>query len=242
MTGIVVRQAREEDVARLVEVEKQAWGHFGTDIYTRDHFVAWLDVHRVGFLVAEFNGLVVGYIYGQLMNFELSNIPHFTSCNEITDFGYTRKTHNPNGNSLYGISVVSVQPGAGRMLNKSIFALTEKLRKQYYFGFPRLSNFDLYMKELERSSQWYVAQHIPEEVIALWYAIECAKMVGGKIWTGICYVQPDLELPLPKIPDPVLCSHLKSGVFGIVRIIKNFMKDPSSRNYATLCVYKSTLY
>ncbi len=237
---IIVRQAKPRDVLGVLSVEQKTWEHLGTTVYTKDHFETWLDVHPEGFLVAEFEGQIVGYTHGQKMNLSLTedSIAKFTSCDEMTDYGFTRKTHDPNGNSLYGISTTSIKRGAGKCLHREQYNLTKKWGLIYCFGFPRISGFAAYIEELENLGVCGKMTPEFEKEIALWYAIECAKMVNGKIW-DICPRQPELKLPKPKKPDPVLTIHIKNPGHGLAAVIPNFMKDPQSKNFATLCALQT---
>ncbi len=236
MTSVIVRQARMEDVVELVEVEKQTWSDLGTEVYGAGQFQSWLEVNPVCFLVAENKGKLVGYVYGQMMNFSVDDIPKFVSSDEVTDHGYTRKTHNPSGDSLYGMSVVSIQPGAGKVLIQAFYQLVIDLRKKCSFSFPRISGFDAYCRQLEETG--VLPFPIPQDLeadVALWYAVECAKLAGEKVW-DVCSVPPLFSLPKPIAPDPVLNWHLRhwhlpASRLGIVKVLHNFMPDRQSRNY-----------
>lgn len=239
MTGIVVRPARIEDISELAEVEKRAWGNLGTEVYGAGQFQSWLEVNPICFWVAEYEKRLVGYVYGQLNNFSVADIPRFVSCDEVTDHGHTRKTHNFNGDSLYGMSVTSIQPGAGKPLIYALYQRVVDLGKKCYFAFPRISGFDAYCRRLEETG--ILAAKISPELeadIALWYTVECAKLAGEKVW-DICPVPPQFSLPKPIAPDPVLNWHLRhwhlpSTRLGIVKVLHGFMPDPQSRNYTVL--------
>jgi hypothetical protein len=242
MIDMVVRLAKEEDLPELENVEKQVWTDLGTEVYGRAQFESWLSVNPACFLVAESRGRLVGYVYGQIMNFSVADIPSFVSCEAVTDHGHTRGTHNSLGDSLYGMSVASIQPGAGKLLIRALYQLVLDLEKKCYFAFPRISGFDHYCRELEQQRIFETITPALEAAVALWYTVACAKLEGHKVW-NICPMP--LLLPLPPVskPDPVFNWHLRHWhlphmQLGVVSVLHQFMPDPESRDYTVFICSK----
>lgn len=239
LMGMTVRLARRRDLLELVELEQLVWLGTGVPTYVLAHFCTWLKINPACFLVAEYQGKIVGYSYQQRINFSLADVSKFVSHEEATDCGYTLKTHLDSGNSFYGVSIVSVKVGAGIILDREMYKLGQRLGLRYYLGFPRLAGFDRYMRGLERNWQWDALTKELEAEIALWYAIKCVEMAGGKIWS-VC--PPALARPLywpkPSRPDPVLNWHLKNKEFGLAGVVSNYLPDLSSRNYAAFNIFE----
>lgn len=234
MTDMVVRLAKETDVLELEQLEKKVWEGLGTEVYNREHFHAWLSINPSCFLVAQYQQQVVGYVYGQSMNFAVGDISKFVSCDSVTDHGYTRTTHDPLGDSLYGMSVASIRPGAGKLLIRALYGLVESGRKKCYFAFPRISGFDRYCLELEAIGRFAGISPELEAQIALWYTVECARLEGFTVW-NTCPA-PKIMLPPVSKPDPVLNWHLRhwhlpERKLGIVGVLHRFMPDQQSRDY-----------
>src|SRR3989339_391633 len=154
LSDLFVRLARRQDIATLVKLEQRVWLGTGVPLYTVIHFSTWLKINPDCFLVAEYQEKIVGYSYQQRINFSLADVPKFVSHEEATDNGYTLKTHLADGNSLYGVSIVSIKVGAGIVLDRAMYGLGQRLGLRYYLGFPRLAGFDRYMRELEKNWQW----------------------------------------------------------------------------------------
>ena len=235
-----MREARDSDVPRLVEIETQVWKPLGTEVFTPGHFHAWLEIDPRLLLVAVVKGNIYGYTYTQEIDFDFGDLSAFTTFDSFTDRGYTRSTRVKGGNSLFGVTIASVGHGAGKVLHAANLALTHTLRKEYFVTTSRISGFDEYMRVPEVASAFLNAEPLLEADAALWYTMKCMKMLNGKIWPT-CPREPMLVLPSPKVPDPVLASHLRTTKeLGLAAVLAQFMNDPSSRNYAALSVYQNT--
>ena len=232
-----VRQAARKDIAALVEVERRTFGASGTDCYGEDYFSAWLDIHPEGLWLAESAGRAVGYGYAQGFRFEFDRLNELTTHDEVTDCGYTRSTHRPDGNSLYGLAIASIAPGAGRALLGHMLDLTRRLGKTYFLGSARIAGFDNYMKTLEDGGH-PVLGAASEAEIALWYAHACAEMTRSKVWPTMPR-KPALALPTPAGPDPVLNKHIAFSGYGMASLLPKYMRDPQSRHYGVCVVYRN---
>ncbi len=233
---IIVRRAQEKDIPQLINIEHLIWKPLGTPVFDASYFIAWLKVNPEGFFVAECDKIVVGYTYTQIFDFAFKDIESFPSFDELTDHAYTTKTHNPAGNAVFGLTITSIQKGAGRKMHEALLEYAQALKKEYFVAATRLSELNTYINMLINSG--YEITDSLEKEVALWYAIECTKMLNGKIW-DICTKQPDIELPQPEKPDSVVAAHLSvNKEFGLAALLPKFMQDPQSKNYAILNVYQ----
>lgn len=105
MAKLEIRCARENDIAKLIRVDREA---FLDDwpkelLLTEDYFKTWLEVFPEGFFVASLDDKPVGYAAVEIIEHNIENpIP---SWYKATDNGFIRRTHNPSGNTVYGVSI-----------------------------------------------------------------------------------------------------------------------------------------
>jgi ribosomal protein S18 acetylase RimI-like enzyme len=102
---IKIRQAKIEDIPQILEAEKAAWGE--ERAATFEMFESRIKTFPEGNLVAVLDGKIVGVVVVEIINSNLLN--NFSTWYEITDNGFIAKTHNPKGDTLYGVTL-SVHP------------------------------------------------------------------------------------------------------------------------------------
>lgn len=236
MSTLVIREVEARDIVRLEALEKKIWSGLGTAILSASDITQWFANHSPFFLVAEYDGELVAYYYGQCADFSMEHIDEYTAPHILSKTGYTIHVHKADGNSVEGLSVVSCMKGAARALNQEVYTRVRRLKKDFYFGYSRLSGFDSYLRGLPAHTRGY-ADSCDEYHVALWYAHESMKLINGKIWETWCTPQPPLCLPPPTVPDPVLSFHAKGTAFGLLRVVPEFMPDPESRNYGAFLAY-----
>src|SRR5690606_33300620 len=151
----------------------------------------------------------------------------------FTDQGFTRRTHRASGNSINGMSICSSMPGAGRALFEVIFEQLRREGRRYYFGFARIPGFAAYRERLGVD-----VSRIDHKRLATWYALGCARRVGGLGRDGVAYTG-DLHLPEPDAPDPVLSKMLKHPGFGVAAVLPDWHEDPASLNVCVMVLYKN---
>lgn len=139
-------QEKDSLLNQIEAVEKSAWPD---ELEApRDKFQARIDVFSEGFIIAEVNSVVKGMSTAQLTNYDPNGK---LSWNELTDNGYIRKSHNPEGNALYVVSVAVASDtqglGLGSKLVDAQKELTTKLGKKYLFLGARVPGYDAYCKE-----------------------------------------------------------------------------------------------
>jgi hypothetical protein len=236
-TSFFVRQAERRDLETIVALEQARFGGSGVEAYGPEHVRGWFEINPAGMVVAEREGRVVGYQYSQRWRFGFDRLAALTTHDEVTDGGHARATHDPAGNAWYGISFCSIASGAGRALLESIFQAMPGHGVDYFVGASRIPGFDSYVCGLDATGiDWRAATS--ESRLALFYAYACAKMSGAKIWPSMP-PQPELHLPLPPRPDPVLNKHMQIPAHGMAAFLPGYIHDPSSRNYGVFLVYQA---
>lgn len=100
-----VRQARIEDVFKIIRLDNIVWPNFPAD---EKMIRSRIETFPEGQLVAEINGTIVGAVFTQRINYQEWINKNFT-WEEVTDRGTIRRTHNPKGKVLYGVGM-SVLP------------------------------------------------------------------------------------------------------------------------------------
>ncbi len=234
-----IRGVSAADVDVLETLEAQVWGALHMYALTRDDLTRWMQVQSSFFIVAEHNNVIVGYFLGQHNHFDPVSIDQYIKLDIITGKGYINIPHDPAGDSLYGISIVSVMRGAGHALYQRVLHELAAQKKKYYFGYVRLAGFRPFLQTLNPQEQVHAATQ-GLDTVALWYAHECMERIGGKVWAQ-CTAKPTLALPSPP-PDPILSFHVKNcnGAFGLMRVVPHYMHDPASINYSAFLVYECT--
>ena len=104
-----IRQATIEDLPEIIRVEKEAWpeGIEASD----DMFRSRIEVYPEGVFVAVYDKKIIGVIAFQLIDYDPENPP--PTWNEVTDNGMIKKSHNPKGETVFGIDLTAV-PDAPR--------------------------------------------------------------------------------------------------------------------------------
>ena len=106
---VKIRQATIDDINGILFVEKEAWGEKAA---TKEQFESRLKTFPQGVLVAiKDYDKIVGVVAVEKVNY--SDIINNSSLNwyEVTDNGFIKNSHKPNGDSIYGVDL-SVLPSA----------------------------------------------------------------------------------------------------------------------------------
>lgn len=121
-----IRQAQLTDIKEILRTEREAWPE-GLRA-TREMFHSRLKTFPEGFLCAVVNGEVEGFVVTEILNYDIQSSS--LSWQEATDHGYIRKTHNPKGDTLYGVSL-SVSAHVGKRVAISLLEAAGKLVIKY---------------------------------------------------------------------------------------------------------------
>lgn len=229
-SDIRIRHATRIDLAAIAALEQQAWKGEGTEIYTAEHFAAWLNTYPDAFFVAEVGNMIVSMTYAFPIAYQPGN--NLGTFNSITDNGFTQATHDPNGNYHFGVTVCSIHRGAGSAIVRTLLNFAAATKKPL-LGVSRIINFDRYVTRCEA----IYARRIEGELLtdlALHYAIETATLVSGKV--ALTVQPPALPFTAPPLEtaDPVLRGYLRQRDFAIYAPLPGFIRDPKSRDFSIL--------
>ncbi len=224
-----IRQATWADIAQIVAVEEKVWGNAGTEVYREEHFKTWLDVYPEGFLLAEKNGVITAFTYCFITHLTAAGISRLATFNDLTDNGFSRHVHDPNGNCHFGITICSVDRGSGHVLLQACVDFAYSRHKPLH-GVSRIPGFSDYF------NQAVVSGFRPEQEkqLALSYVWECVKMVNGCAAPTLP-AKPELpNLPTLAEPDLILRKYLHNPHIVILAVLPNFLHDPQSRDFSIL--------
>jgi ribosomal protein S18 acetylase RimI-like enzyme len=149
--GIVVRPADVSDLESLLMIEREAWSEGLA--FTEDHFRSHLEVFKdfpEGIQIAEAQGVAAGNAVAQLMKYDLENpIPDWYTA---TNDGFLRRTHDPEGNVLYGVSL-SVSPRfsslrVGKAIIEAAKRIVVKHQLTRFILGSRVPRFHLYAEKM----------------------------------------------------------------------------------------------
>jgi len=208
MKKIKIREAKIEDIPQILDVEIATWGK--ERAATFEMLESRIKTFPEGTLIAVVDEKIVGVVVVEIINSNLLN--NFSTWYEITDNGFIAKTHNPKGDTLYGVTL-SVHPlyqnrGIGKklLIEAAKIAIKYNLKQGMLGG--RIPNY------------WKFADKIKVE--------DYVKITNQNNFYNIP-------------PDPELLFYLKCG-FKIKRIIPEYFKDPESLNYGLLLVRENPFY
>ncbi len=120
--GVEIFQLTMEDLDSLCKVEEEAWGK--EMCANRSMLESRLKHFSEGMIGARREGVLLGYVGVMMINSAVCD-KDFTWMG-ITDGGYIRSTHNPEGDCLYGVSL-SVTPSAPKGLAVRLLKAAGKL-------------------------------------------------------------------------------------------------------------------
>jgi predicted amidohydrolase/GNAT superfamily N-acetyltransferase len=138
-----------DDYEELKEVMIQAYKSLDNAFWKKQQIKKLISIFPEGQVVIKVNGHVAGAALSIVVDYDQFEEGH--TYREITA-DYTFKTHDPNGDRLYGIDVVIKPEFRGLRLGRRLYdyrkELCEKLNlKGIAFG-GRIPNYHLYSKEL----------------------------------------------------------------------------------------------
>ena len=217
---IRVRQARIDDIEAMLLVERKAWPE--NLRASREMYQSRLATFPQGTLVAEVDGKIEGIVVVEIVNFR--SISHVRSWNEATDYGYIRKSHNPQGNTLYGVNL-SVSPQTQSAVAVTLLEAVEKLAikldfKQILLG-GRIPRFARYLRQYCHKKSISVISDEERDRIAEYYMRATNRR----------------EHPL----DPEINFYQKVGT-KTIKLLPNYFEDPESLDYGILLLWTNPFY
>jgi len=217
---IRIRQARVDDIEAILSVEKKAWPE--NLRASREMYESRLGTFPQGTLVAEGEGKIEGVVVVQIVNFR--SVSDVCSWNEATDYGYIRKSHDPQGNTLYGVNL-SVSPQTQSRVAVALLEAVGKLAirynlKQIVLG-GRIPSFARYLKHYCQKNGVSVISDKKRDKIAEDY-IQATNRRGNSL-------------------DPQITFYQKVGM-KIIKLLPNYFEDPASLNYGILLLWTNPFY
>lgn len=217
---IRIRQARVGDIDAILSVEKKAWPE--NLRASREMYQSRLGTFPQGTLVAEIEGKIEGVVVSQIMHF--NSIPDISSWSEATDYGYIKNSHNPEGNSFYGVNL-SVCHGSQSRVAMTLLEAVGKLAirhnfKQIVLG-GRIPSFARYLKHHCQKNGISVVSDEERDKVAEHY-IRATNRRGHPV-------------------DPEINFYQRAGM-KIIKLLPNYFKDPESLNYGVLVLWANPFY
>jgi len=217
---IRVREARWEDLPGILEVENKAWPEKLRA--NRQAYESRLKTFPEGLLIAEADGKIEGVVVTQKVFYQ--TIEQVGSWSKITDRGRIQKTHNPEGDTLYGVNL-SVSPAAPRGVAIALLEAMGKKAiinniKQIVLG-GRIPGFQRYF---EKYCQEHKLFHLSEK-----QKDEIAEQYINRLTSR------------GKPRDPEINFYTKANM-RVAKLLPNYIEDAESLNYGVLLVWKNPFY
>lgn len=217
---VKIRQAQVDDIEAMLLVEEKTWPE--NLRASREMYQSRLRTFPQGALVTEIEDRIEGVVVFQIINFD--SIPDVLSWKEATDNGYIQNSHNPKGNSFYGVNL-SVCPRAQSRVAVALLEAVGKLAikhnfKQIVLG-GRIPGFIRYLKHYCQKNSVSVISDKKRDKIAKDY-IQATNRRGNPL-------------------DPQITFYQKVGM-KIIKLLPNYFKDPESLNYGILVLWSNPFY
>ncbi|MFA4991890.1 MAG: hypothetical protein WC569_04835 [Candidatus Omnitrophota bacterium] len=146
--NIYVRSATEADIDEMMEIERKVWPKEMRA--TREMFLSRIATFPEGVLCAFKANKMMGFICSEIIYYKDTKKKNFDWYN-LTDNGFIAESHNPKGDSLYGINL-SALPQNNRMIPAKLIEGLGKLiirrkLKRTVFG-ARMSKYHKYARDI----------------------------------------------------------------------------------------------
>ncbi|WP_017725917.1 GNAT family N-acetyltransferase, partial [Halalkalibacterium ligniniphilum] len=117
-----------DDFEGLLAVQKEAFPPpFPEELWwSREQIAAHVETFPEGAMLAEIDGVVVGSATSLIIQYD--GKPH--TWEEIADGGYIKKSHQPDGDSLYGIDVCVRPSYRGQGIARALYEARKDLVKR----------------------------------------------------------------------------------------------------------------
>lgn len=147
--NIAIRRASVEDLSHIVDLENAIWPE-GTRA-PREKFEKRLAIFPEGFFLAFKEEKLIGASTAQIISYTKGE--PIRSWEYITDNGFIEKTHNPQGNALYIVSLGALsRSGGGSALITEQKALARRLGLTTLVLGARIPGYDAYCKSIQEVS------------------------------------------------------------------------------------------
>ena len=227
MSLIRIRPVCKNDIDSLAELESLVWTPLHSTPLTWDMLAAWYAEHSPFFLVAEYEKTICGFYFGRTIDLSPVTALKFLDSRAMYAGGFHSYPRDPKGRSLYGITMLSVVPKAGKALYEAVWQLKREQHVLYSVGISRLPGLREYVKKHHTAQE-------DEKNIALWYAVESTRLLRVRLWPTCELVQEPNSYMRLSAPDRMLAFHTYGTSFGLLGILPEFMTDPASLNYGAV--------
>ena len=210
MENLIIRTVQKEELDLVAELENKIWPE-GTRA-SKEMFESRFNLFPQGFFVVYKGSEIIGVSTSEIINYSPKNPP--SSWEGITDNGWIKKNHNPQGNALYVVSVGAVsRSGGGSALVQAQKELAKQLNLEYLILGARIPGYAAYCKE-------------HQDILIQEYVKLTKSITEGKT----------------ELLDSELRFYTRNGL--ILESIKpNYMEDDAeSRNYGAIMVWKNPNY
>lgn len=112
---MIIRKAKFSDIPKIIDVEKKAWSPEGAA--TEDIMKSRIETFPDGVYVACNRDATIGVVIFEIVNYDTQN--DVSSWYQMTDNGLIKKSHDPNGNTAFGVDI-SVVPEAPKGTGKKL--------------------------------------------------------------------------------------------------------------------------
>lgn len=164
--NVVVRPYTYEDIPQLQEVQRECFPppYPEEQLWSREQLESHVATFAEGALCAEVDGRIAGSCTSLIIRFDPAHPQH--TWFEVSDNGYIRRTHNPNGNALYGIDI-AVRPayrgqGIARRLYQARYDLVVRLGLERFLAAGRMPGYHLHAADL--TPEAYAARVVSGEL------------------------------------------------------------------------------
>ena len=106
-SSVQVRRATLDDVPEIIRIENETWP--SGEAATEEMFRSRIQTFPEGVYLAEYQGRLVGVVAFERLDYDIDN--PVSTWSEATDNGMIRGSHEPNGNTIFGIDL-SATPSA----------------------------------------------------------------------------------------------------------------------------------
>lgn len=166
MSEIIIRSYTRADIPQLIEVQRECFPppYPEDQLWKPEQLESHIERFPEGALCAEIDGVIAGSSTSLIIQFDPDH-PHHT-WEEVADGGYIR-THNPAGDSLYGIDM-AVRPayrgrGVAKRMYQARFDLVRRLGLKRFLAAGRMPGYHRYASAM--SPEEYAARVVAGELV-----------------------------------------------------------------------------
>ncbi|MEW6660929.1 MAG: GNAT family N-acetyltransferase [Bacillota bacterium] len=148
--AIVVRQYTMDDFEGLIELQRESFPPpFPPELWwKREQIAAHLETFPAGAMVAELHGRMAGSATSLIIKYD--GQPH--TWEEASDNGYIKGSHQPDGDSLYGIDICVSPRFRGKGVAKALYdarkELVTRLGLKRFLAGARIPGFHHYASRM----------------------------------------------------------------------------------------------